>query len=715
MAVASVKFDFITGPAAAAAAKLKVKTEQLAKSVSKLQRVNETAWTKFGNKVRKTRRKVQTDMEKLKRAMGGLNVGSLVAGAGLGFFAKNAIQTAGKAQALEVRMKLLTEQYGEYDKAQAIAARASKTFGMSNIEAADSVTNIIGRLRPLGVSMEDIETTFFGFNTAATTAGVSAAEASGAFRQLAQALGSGRLQGDEFRSLAEQVPTLLKPIADELGTTVGGLKELGSQGKITSDVVIRALKTIEEEGGGAVEAIVSKSALQRFKEFQNAMEDLSVAVGKQLLPAITPVIKAMTALVGWFAKLDPFVQKIVIGLTALAGVVVIVGPAIVTLASGIAALKVGIVAAGGLGVLTTAAIALTAKFLLAAAAVWGLYKAIKWLVDKIKGTDTPMDKFKKGIEDGTVSAEDAKWKMRELSTEIEILEKKLGKLGDSWSDRRLAKKISSQIEGKKEEITGIEGAIAGQDQTKAWEDATGKQWETYEVEGVGTFDRLTGKYLGMTAAMKQAAEDLAATESAAAKKREENTKQWEETLLQVKTTIADGLHGAIMGLIDGTKSLGESLAGVAKQLASMFLKKAIFSSFGLPMAEGGYAPGGFKAFASGGMVTKPTVGLVGEQGEDEYVIPASKMAQSMQRYSAGARGDSVIPGTGQSSAGGASGSSTTVNYSGPILNFNSEEFVPKSAVGQIINSAASKGAAAGEARTMSTLRNSRGSRARVGI
>jgi tape measure domain-containing protein len=531
---------------------------------------------------------------------------------------------------------------------------------------------------------------------------------------LAQALGSGRLQGDEFRSLAEQVPTLLKPIADELGTTVGGLKELGSQGKITSDVVIRALKTIEEEGGGAVEAIVSQSALQRFKEFQNAMEDLSVAVGKQLLPAITPVIKAMTALVGWFAKLDPFVQKIVIGLTALAGVVVIVGPAIVTLAAGIAALKVSVLAAGGLGVLTTAAIALTGKFLLAAAAVWGLYKAIKWLVDKIKGTDTPMDKFKKGIEDGTVSAEDAKWKMRELSTEIEILEKKLGKLGDSWSDRRLAKKISSQIEGKKGEITGIEDSIAGQDQMKAWEDATGKQWETYEVEGVGTFDRLTGKYLGMTAAMKKAAEDLSATESAAAKKREENTEKWKETLEQVKTTIADGLHGAIMGLIDGTKSLKESLAGVAKELGSMFLKKAIFGAFNLN-AEGGYKQGGFQAFASGGMVTKPTMGLVGEAGEDEYIIPASKMAQSMQRYSAGARGESVIPGTGQSSAGGGADAQTTVNYSGPILNFNSEEFVPKSAVGQIINSAVSRGAAAGENRTLSTLKNSRSRRSSLGL
>ena len=94
---------------------------------------------------------------------------------------------------------------------------------------------------------------------------------------------------------------------------------------------------------------------------------------------------------------------------------------------------------------------------------------------------------------------------------------------------------------------------------------------------------------------------------------------------------------------------------------------------------------------------------------------SSKMAQSMQRYSAGARGDSVIPGTGQSSGGGASGSSTTVNYSGPILNFNSEEFVPKSAVGQIISTATARGASVGESRTISSLRNSRSRRSSLGL
>jgi len=202
----------------------------------------------------------------------------------------------------------------------------------------------------------------------------------------------------------------------------------------------------------------------------------------------------------------------------------------------------------------------------------------------------------------------------------------------------------------------------------------------------------------------------------------EDTKEaikWAELLKgawdDIKGVVADGLHNAIMGLLDGTKSLKESLAGVAKQIASMFLQKAIM---GLPIfaAEGAYAPGGFRAFASGGMATRPTLGLVGEAGEDEYIIPASKMAQSMQRYSAGARGEAVIPGTGSSASGGAAGgSSTTVNYSGPILNFNSEEFVPKSAVGQIIATATSQGARAGEARTLSSLKNSRSRRSTLGL
>ena len=47
--------------------------------------------------------------------------------------------------------------------------------------------------------------------------------------------------------------------------------------------------------------------------------------------------------------------------------------------------------------------------------------------------------------------------------------------------------------------------------------------------------------------------------------------------------------------------------------------------------------------ASGGYVNSPTMGLIGEAGESEYVIPASKMSGAMSRYSAGARGRCCYP------------------------------------------------------------------------
>ena len=227
-------------------------------------------------------------------------------------------------------------------------------------------------------------------------------------------------------------------------------------------------------------------------------------------------------------------------------------------------------------------------------------------------------------------------------------------------------------------------------------------------------------------------------------------------IVEAANAIGDAFSSSFKGIISGSMSAQEALANLFKRTADHFVDMAaeilaaqirakIVGMFanafagGIGMTQGANMssmPSGMRQtgvgvtannlnrhidytkvapFASGGYVTSPTVGLVGEAGEDEYVIPASKMASSMQRYSAGARGEAVIPGTGSSYAGGGAGASTTVNYSGPILNFNSEEFVPKSAVGQIIATATSQGAKAGENRTLTTLRNSRSTRSRIGM
>ena len=187
---------------------------------------------------------------------------------------------------------------------------------------------------------------------------------------------------------------------------------------------------------------------------------------------------------------------------------------------------------------------------------------------------------------------------------------------------------------------------------------------------------------------------------------------------EITNILASGMTNAVMGLIDGTKTLSQSLAGVARQLASMFLNRAFSSLFGNFFGEqGGYSrAGSFKAFQYGGVVNSPTLGMVGEGGEPEYIIPASKMDGAMSRYSAGARGGAVIPG-GSHEAGtvaGASGS-TVVEYTGPVLNFNGDDYVPKDAVPRIISTAAQQGASMGQSKVMSTLKNSRSQRSKIGI
>lgn len=71
--------------------------------------------------------------------------------------------------------------------------------------------------------------------------GASGTSAQAAILQLEQGLASGVLRGDELNSVMEQAPALAKSIADYMQVSVGQLREMGSQGQITADIVKNAL------------------------------------------------------------------------------------------------------------------------------------------------------------------------------------------------------------------------------------------------------------------------------------------------------------------------------------------------------------------------------------------------------------------------------------------------------------------------------------------
>jgi lambda family phage tail tape measure protein len=105
-------------------------------------------------------------------------------------------------------------------------ARASDQLGISQQEAADITESI---------------------SKAMTASGISAKEAAGPLLQIGQALQSGRFQGDELRSVMEGMPVVSKALARELGVSIGEVKKLGSEGKITGDVFVRAMKASKAE------------------------------------------------------------------------------------------------------------------------------------------------------------------------------------------------------------------------------------------------------------------------------------------------------------------------------------------------------------------------------------------------------------------------------------------------------------------------------------
>jgi len=276
------------------------------------------------------------------------NLGRLKAAfAGVAFtaVARQAVNTASNFQALQLRMKVLTSEFGEFAQAQELVRKAQDRFNLSIVEATKGVTDIFARLRPLGISLKDIETTFIGFNTIAKLAGLNATEASAAFTQLAQGLGSGRLQGDEFRSIAEQVPQLLKAISDETGIASGKLKDFASKGLLTADVVLRALAKSADEGADKIGAIMDASPTEVFKKFSNAVLELQLTLGDKLLPAVLAVTKATTsfieAIIGFVDSEAGQVTAIFIGIAAAIKGITVVGTLLITQ---IAALKANFLA-----------------------------------------------------------------------------------------------------------------------------------------------------------------------------------------------------------------------------------------------------------------------------------------------------------------------------------------------------------------------------------
>lgn len=127
----------------------------------------------------------------------------------------------------------------------------------------------------LGLSQDRLLRVTETINKAFAASGADAATAAGAIRQLGQGLASGALRGDEFNSVAEGAPEIMRAIAAETGMTIGALREFAAEGKITSELLITAL----ENYGDTVDDIFAKSERTISQAFQEARNNAIQFIG----------------------------------------------------------------------------------------------------------------------------------------------------------------------------------------------------------------------------------------------------------------------------------------------------------------------------------------------------------------------------------------------------------------------------------------------------
>jgi len=588
------------------------------------------------------------------KASGGIGklAGSLVKASAAYLTVSQAIQATNRAvnesvsRASSVRsLELLSSQYGETSQLQEAATKSAQKFGLSLTQVNKDLASTYARLRPVGVGLEDIESVFNGFNTAARLSGASASESAGAFRQLAQALGSGVLRGDEFNSIAEQAPGLLIAISKETGQAVGALRNYAADGKITADIVVKALKRIETEGAESLAKALDTPA-QKLVNLQNATENLNVAFGDLILPAVIGLVERLAIAT---EGLTDDVEKTQQAFKLLNAQLQIFKPLIEPLEETIKSLGIEfdeffLNIAEGVPVAGT------------------LIKQLRLLIklrDLAAGAQDVIDRQGTDLrpEQGAAIDFDKINAFRE-QLKAEDLLKNAQKSGSGTQDKaaesaaRIAKASADRVQSlenqtllasalTQEELRQFQNQIEIKKLLENKQGLTKVQLNA-ELEALTNLQaqvKATQQIKEENAVRLQQAEDLKEKEKALAEAQAAAAEKLQGIYDQIGQSIASGVVDTLSAAVDQTKSLADAAANTLRNVASILLKLGVntaLQSTGLGIFSG------LAGFANGG---RPPVGkpsIVGERGPELFVPNTSGTIVPNGKFGGGGGATNVV-------------------------------------------------------------------------
>ncbi|AGN82830.1 hypothetical protein L483_20305 [Pseudomonas putida H8234] len=256
----------------------------------------ETGIRDLGNQASSSASKVRTlegQTDKLASAVTGL-AGPIAAAFSVAKIAAAAEQYVN----LTNRLRLVTESTEQLAFAQESVYQVAQSSRQSLEVTAQVYQRIAQNASQLGLDFAEVASVTETVAKTVALSGASAQAADASMVQFGQALASGTLRGDELNSIMEQTPALAQAIARGLGVTIGQLRAMGAEGKLTSEAVVRALQN-QKDKVDELSSAMTLTVSQAVTSFNNALVstvgrlDEATGASSRLANGIAALARAM--------------------------------------------------------------------------------------------------------------------------------------------------------------------------------------------------------------------------------------------------------------------------------------------------------------------------------------------------------------------------------------------------------------------------------------
>ncbi len=286
---------------------------------------------------------LRSGFNRLRLSAAGLGAGFTAIGLGAGLIA--ASDAANQANA---RIRIVSETEEDLIRIRGALLEISNETRTSFQENAKVFARLSIATEELGTSESTLLGIIQGVNKAVLLSGATAQEANAGIIQLTQGIASNRFQGDELRSVLENLVVVGDSLAKSLGTTIGGLRELGEAGDLTREKLIPALAQINDlveerfkrlpvTVGQAVIRI-QNTLLTAFTGFEtapliDALEDLEAELRKPEVQAqLQSLARSASIVAAGFVRAAPAIAGFISNLRILGQIVGVVGGLIIQIA-----------------------------------------------------------------------------------------------------------------------------------------------------------------------------------------------------------------------------------------------------------------------------------------------------------------------------------------------------------------------------------------------